>query len=219
MRKTTAGVPTAQVALTAWRGYAKEGVVAELEGWRTDSRRHRKQSRVLGLALGSSVLALVATALLLAVIPASATAKSKHAVHYGVYYESTTAKKSDSLDGVSNLLVLSTPSLPAGNYLATASTVDFTPEVLSSNNTAELTDYVDCYLAKLPNRTSTFDGNRSVGYGGYFTISVTDAFTKTPNGTRIGLYCYENERTQGADVDWASLEVTPYASMYAKRGG
>jgi hypothetical protein len=76
---------------------------------------------------------------------------------------------------------------------------------------------VDCYLAKLPNKSSTYDGNRAIGYGGYFSTSVTDGFAKVPAGTKIGLYCFGERKTQGAKVDWARLELTPYATMHTQK--
>lgn len=177
---------------------------------------HRR-AKTIGAVSVLPAIVLAVAVLLLTMVPASGVVEAAHTVHYGAYYESTTRNKAVSLNGVSKLLVLSTPALPAGNYVATASVFAYTAEVLESNNTADITDYVDCYLAKLPNRTSTWDGNRTIGYGGYFTLSVTDSFAKLPKGTKLGLYCFGEEKTQGAKVDWASLEVTPYATLYTRK--
>ncbi len=180
--------------------------------------RYRRIKVVAAMSVLPAVVLAVAV-LLLTMVPASGVAKASHTTHYDAYYTSTTRNKTTrSLNGVTHLLVLSTPALPAGNYVATASIFAYTAEVLETNNTADITDYVDCYLAKLPNKAaSTWDGNHTIGYGGYFTLSVQDGFAKLRKGAKLGLYCFEELKTQGAKVDWASLEVTPYATLYTRK--
>jgi hypothetical protein len=171
--------------------------------------RKRRMTSWLG-----AVSLLIGLAFVVSIPPisAAATAKPKQVVHAGAYVVFTPGGKPDSLNGATKFLILKTPPLPAGNYLAAASVNAFIPEVLSEGS-PDTNDFVECYINELPNKTSTFTHHYDYGYNGEFSMSVSDAFLKMPSGTQLGLYCYEYEANSGGQITDASLTVTPYSTI------
>jgi hypothetical protein len=168
--------------------------------------RRQRLTRWFGIV---SLLAGVGFAVSILSIPASATSRSKHVVHAGAYV--AIEHQQHSLNGVPNLLILKTPPLPAGNYVAAASINAFIPTVLSGSS-PNTDDYLECYINELPNKSTTID-DYNYGYNGEFALSVSNAFLKVPAGTQLGLYCYDYEPSSNGIVNDASLTVTPYSTI------
>lgn len=156
---------------------------------------------ILGLGLTLSFVA-----------PENVASASGKVVHAGAYIEFTAPNKDLSLNGVPDLLIVKTPPLPAGSYLASATAVVFSPETLQNGNYSNTNYDVQCYINEVPNKSGTYDQHYGFGMM-QSNLSVSDVFVHVRAGTQLGFYCYEYEANSNSYVYYANLEAIPFSSI------
>ena len=124
-------------------------------------------------------------------------------VNAPAYFEATPSGASYQLPNSGTTMLLETPPLPGGDYLAQASLAGFVP------TSSDTDDYVDCFINTLEKN----DGHYAWGYDGDLSLDISDAFTNVHAGQRLQLWCFQNENAAGGEIYYGTLSVTRYSSI------
>ena len=173
-----------------------------------------KCRRLGGLGIGIAMLAVIPmVALITTEAPAAAKGSHVHTVSADAYViETSPSSTSISLNGTTRTTVLQSPPLPAGNYLVSGSATGVIPASTDTN------DYAACYLDKSTTSAST-PSRGSWGWNGDFSVHPQEVFLHVASGTRIALYCFENQSGASASIGSAVLEVTRYGTISVTESG
>jgi len=123
-------------------------------------------------------------------------------VNAAAYFEATASGSTYQIPNSATMLV-ETPPLPAGDYLAHAAVSGQIPP------STDTSDYIDCFINTLDKN----DGRYAWGYNGDMTLAPSDAFMNVRADSRLKLYCFEGESGGNAVVYYGDLSVIRYSSI------
>jgi len=165
---------------------------------RSKGRAFRISALVAGLAVTTSVILAGAWSF----SPHVGAASKTKIVNAAAYFEATASGSTYQIPNSATMLV-ETPPLPAGDYLAHAAVSGQIPP------STDTSDYIDCFINTLDKN----DGRYAWGYNGDMTLAPSDAFMNVRADSRLKLYCFEGESGGNAVVYYGDLSVIRYSSI------